>query len=212
MSMKTRSLTALALVSVLLLSACAADPAATGISEPRSTATTGATSTPDASTREADPLDGVTSGEPIDAELASTINAAWREYTHDKAYPMPDGTFVLIKGGEPLPENVKTAIAGVLTPLSAAASEPGKYDDANAAALRDARIAQEEASGRKVTFVTHAWNAMPTGGHAPRWSTDAKTMGFHYNGTSKDEAIAAAQSWVDKSPTVRALVVLDTLQ
>jgi len=37
-------------------------------------------------------------------------------------------------------------------------------------------------------------------------------MGFHYNGTSKDEAIAAAQSWVDKSPTVRALVVLDTLQ
>ena len=59
MPMKTRSLTALALVSVLLLSACAADTAATGTSEPRSPATTGATSTPDASTPEADPLDGV---------------------------------------------------------------------------------------------------------------------------------------------------------
>jgi len=44
----------------------------------------------------------------------------------------------------------------------------------------------------------------------PRWSA-GRYLTNGYNGTSQEEAIATAQEWVDVSPGVRVMLVIDGL-
>lgn len=202
---KTSSLVVLALVSAIALTGCTADAAPP---KPRSDASAPAQPSPPPTPD--DQLEGKASGDPIDAELAATIDQSWLELTDDKAYQMPDGTFVLIKGGEPLPEKVVQAVTAVVKPLAARNYQARDYDQAASEAMFSAQRAQEDVTGRKAAYVVHAWGPKAAGGWEPRWSVGGDTPG--YSGTSKDEAMAVASGWVNQNPNTRMLIVIDTFE
>lgn len=151
-------------------------------------------------------------GDVLEEADASKINSSWGKPTDDRAYQMPSGEYVLLKGGEPLPANVSEAATQQVLPSGTAQGKTSKYNPDVQAAFDNAVKAQEEATGRKIAVVLHAMNSIPeTGGEAPRWSIGSKTGGG-YNGTSREEALAVAQRWVDQSPGTRAMIVVDALQ
>lgn len=158
------------------------------------------------------PVEALEAGDTVPAEDASEINASWGGPMDDKAYQMPDGAYVLIKGGQPLPENVRQQVTSSMTSKSSALHNSSEYDVSASSALREERLAQEAATGRKTTYVTHAMNALPDGTRAARWTTDATISGSgSYDGTSREEAIALAMEWVNKSPETREVIVLNTI-
>ncbi|WP_158297146.1 hypothetical protein [Zhihengliuella sp. ISTPL4] len=110
-----------------------------------------------------------------------------------------------------MPKNVHDAVAGILMEVGRPQLVTSRANNSVAIRFREAEKVQEEAVGRHIVLVIHAMNADPQGGpERPRWSTgDAETDG--YNGTSKAEATAIVQSWVDKSPGTRTMIVLDGL-
>ena|GEM_PF-3839817 len=122
---------------------------------------------------------------------------------------MPNGEWVLIKGGQPLPANVAQAVEAAIIPPFAANYVSSTFDGAKQEAANTARDAQEAATGRKTAIVIHAMNAVGMSGEEPRWSVGDNTAG--YNGYSKDEALAVAQAWIDQSPHTRILIVVDAL-
>lgn len=149
------------------------------------------------------------SGSPISAEDAAKINAAWGRVVDDKAYQMPDGQYVLIKGGEPLPENVNQAVYGSVAPPVSTAFSTHEFDAASQEAMNAAIAVQEAATGRNVVVVIHGMGAAPGGGGTPMWGVAGGNN--DYTGTSREEAIAAAQKWVDQSPNGRMIIVVDAV-
>ncbi|MGH8953692.1 MAG: hypothetical protein ACRDVF_01630 [Microbacterium sp.] len=151
-----------------------------------------------------------TSGAPISAEEAAEINASWGRVVDDRAYQMPDGQFVLIKGGEPLPENVNQAVYGAVAPPTDVAFSTHVFNAANQEAMNAAIEAQEAATGRKAVVVIHGMGASPDGSSGtPMWGVAGGND--DYTGTSKEEALAAAQKWVDQSPSGRMIIVVDAV-
>ncbi|MFJ4044150.1 hypothetical protein ACIPV2_00205 [Microbacterium sp. NPDC089987] len=203
---KTSSLVVLALVSAIALTGCTADAAPP---KPRSDASAPAQPSPPPTPD--DPLEGKVSGDPIDAELASTINQSWSGLADDKAYQMPSGEWVYLKGNEPLPTNVHDAVTGILLEAGRPQLVTSRYDESATIRFNEAQKAQAQALGRHIIIVIHAMNSDPNGGpDHPLWSTGTAQTGG-YSGTSEAEARAVVQSWVDKSPGTRAMVVLDGL-
>lgn len=188
---------AVALAATLGLAACAPEaPATSATSTPAAVESPGPTAEPHA-------------GDILSAEDAQQVNASWGRLTDDKAYPMPSGEWVLIKGNQPLPANVAQAVEAAIIPPFATNYASSTFDGATQKAANDARDAQEAATGRKTAIVIHGMNAVGASGEEPRWSVGGDTAS--YNGTSKDEAFAVAQAWVDQSPHTRILIVVDAL-
>lgn len=147
-------------------------------------------------------------GDPISAEEAAEMNAAYKNAGSDKAYQLPSGEFVVIKGGQPLPPNVVQAVEAAVIPPYSNTYQSSNFDAAKQEAANNAIDAQEAATGREAAIVVHGMSATASGEEA-RWFTGVGTKG--YNGTSREEAIAHAQKWVDVSPNTRYLIVVDAL-
>lgn len=148
-------------------------------------------------------------GDVLSADEAEQINAAWGRMTDDKAYQLPTGEWILIKGNEPLPASVAQAVETAVIPPYSAHYATAEFDAARAKAANAALDAQEAATGRKIILVIHRMNAVNASGEEARWSVAGDTAG--HNGPSKDEAMAMAQKWIDKSPNTRILIVVDAV-
>ena len=183
------------LLTTLGLAACAPEAAAPTATSPV------ASETPD-------PAPEPVAGDVLSPEEAEGINAAWGRLTDDKAYQLPTGEWVLIKGGQPLPANVAQAVEAAIVPPYTASYLSSVFDGAKQEAANAARDAQEAATGRTTAIVIHGMSAVASG-EEPAWFVGGDTPG--YNGPSRDEALDVAQKWIDQAPHTRILIVVDAL-
>lgn len=161
-----------------------------------------------AETASPEPTSEPQAGDTLSAEEAEQVNASWGRAIDDKAYPMPNGEWVLIKGGQPLPANVAQAVEAAIIPPFTANYVSSVFDGAKNEEANTARDTQEAATGRKTAIVIHAMSATSWGEEAV-WAVGGDTAS--YNGPSRDEALAVAQAWIDQSPHTRILIVVDAL-
>lgn len=199
---RTNAVVALFVLSVLALASCAAEPVG---ATPSSVAESVEPSAPPST-----PSPELKAGDILSQDAAEKINASWGRATDDKAYLIPSGEYVLIKGNEPLPEVVSSTVVQTVTPLGVEQGRSSKANPDAQIAFNDSVEEQENATGRKIAIVIYAMNAISHDSEEPRWSMGSG-IGGGYNGTSREEAIAIAQGWVDKSPFTRMMVVIDAL-
>lgn len=204
---KRTAVAALVALTLLVTTACAPEPAEAG---PASTASAPeAVATP---TEAPDPLEGLVSGDAISAEVAAELNASWGTQSDHRGYQLPSGEWVLLKGLEPLPANAYQAVhdavvASIQWPLFRTSDAPST--DAAYALFYAALDQQEALTGRKITLALHTMSADPVRGDVPMWVAGMH-MAQAYDGT-REGAIAHAQEWVDVSPGVRVMLVIDGL-
>jgi len=205
---KRAAASAVVTLTLLALVACAPEPVQAG---PAPAVSASESRTP---TEAPDPLEGLVSGDVIPAEVAAELNASWGKQSDHRGYPMPSGEWVLLKGLEPLPANVHqavhdAAVGSIQWPLFRSSNEEqtrAVHDIFHAAVVQ-----QELLTGRKITYVLHAMSFDQSSMRdVPRWVAGAQ-IGRQYNGTSREEAIAHAQKWVDDSPGARVMLVIDAL-
>jgi len=192
----------LLLVATMSLAACAAtDGSASDAADP------GVTSAP-AETAAAAPARQA--GDIVAAEEADKVNAD-STIGDDKAYPMPDGTFVFVEGDAPAPASVIDAAGrAIMSETSSLLTSSDSQESLYAAfgALDQAIATQRTATGKVIVWVGHLMGGDRNGpGWVPTWSVGgAGPIGPF---ASKEEAVAAAQVWVDEKPEGRLMVVVD---
>ena len=157
-----------------------------------------------------DPTAGLVAGDVVPADVAEKINADPGMYV-DRAYPMPDGTFVFVDGDAPAPAAVLEAAAKAVlaeTGSALAGADSPETFNSGFAALSDALTPQWRATGKTLTYVGQISAGNPSApGWIPIWVIDkAGPVGSY---TSKQEAVAAAQAWVDEEPAKRGLIIVD---
>lgn len=212
-------LTTIALAGIITLASCAPTPTETPaptetpISQPSAQPTTPveteAPAEEPAEEPEA-PATDIQAGETVDAATAEKLNSEWRSAEDDKAYTLPDGSNVVIKGGQPLPEPV---IAAVTDKVAAAGAGQNVSDGiaAGKAAGDAVRALKAETAntGRSGVLITHAMSTSgPDGAQTPTYGVSLPQGGPY---STYEEALAAAQAWVDISPDTRYIVFVDTL-
>lgn len=187
----------IALAASLGLAACAPEPKPSTSSQAAV-----ATETPT-------PAPEPVAGDVLSPEDAEQINSSWGLATDDKAYQLPTGEWVLIKGNEPLPANVAQAVEVTFIEAYVPAFKSSVHNPDAAQTSWDTRIEQEALTGRKTAIALHAMSALPGGGEEPMWVVIAD--GVDHQGQDANAAIALAQQWVDQSSNTRILIVVDAV-
>ncbi|MDQ4214064.1 hypothetical protein [Microbacterium capsulatum] len=159
--------------------------------------------------KSADPVASAKVGDTVNEADAAKINESFRRGNDPKAYHLPSGEWVVVKGTEPLPPKVTEAVTNVITPLGAGIVQSSEVNVPAKNAYRAGIAAQEAATGKSIIVVLHGMSYIGNG-DAPRWMVGVPSP-ERYEGESKEEAIAVAQKWVDSSPTTRVMLVVDAL-
>lgn len=187
-------LLAIPLVTIMLITGCTAPgPNTTEPPTPSPSISAPADPTPTQA-----PEPELTVGEPVDAETAAELNEA---KGNERAYPLPDGTYVVVAKDAPLPEVVQNDVNAKGTSHTqtypAVSVEPG----ANAKSERErARVMGEigQATGKQVVY------GMKISGYTSSTATEMETFYF-FNGAfpspqprynSKADAEAAVNAWL----------------
>ena len=182
-TMKTTALTALVLAAGLALAGCSGTP------DPQETAAV--TQTPGAQTPTSEPeptetappvAEGYTTGQVLTAEPTDLEPS-------QRAFALPDGTFVIVDRYEPLPEVVQAAVqASAEAATTGVAADYDAVDAARTAVIRDVG----GATAKNVVLVSQMLGGTGADGTVDPWT---------YNGAgtswaTKAEAVAAAQAYV----------------
>ncbi len=189
----------------IALAGCTSTPAPTP-----TTAATTATVSPAPSETSAPAASGAV-GDILDPAAAAALNAAVRTAGDDRAYQLPDGTFVLVKYGQPLPESVQAAVEAT---VKQSQTEDFNSPDPEAQGVAMRQVletvkAQGAATAKQYIVVSHLLSYVDaTASWVPAWGL---TEGNYGPQDSYEAAMSLAQKWVDASPQSRGIIYLDTL-
>lgn len=206
-SLKTIALATLVAGAIALSGCTATSTDTTPTPAPTSTSTAAPTETP----APAAPVVDAATGDAIDAQSAEQLNAAARSKADDRAYQLPDSTWVFLRAGDPLPEPVLAAASAAAVAQSAGINDTTNSDTQGAGITRmlAEAEAQAAATGKSFAVVTHLMSRDgATQSWQPAWGVN---QGNSEPFATLAEATAYAQAWVDKSPETRAILVVDTL-
>lgn len=163
--------------------------------------------TPTAAPTPTDPAEGFATGDVVDAATADQINTSWDAYNDDKAYQMADGSYVLIKGGEPVPAEVTADGNASLVELGATTAAMGGFtSQADDAMIVIAAAADEKAIvagkvGAVVLSVGGAWTVL----NAHNVFSSIVEPGWVPG--SRDAAIAVAEAWAAEGAGARTYFI-----
>lgn len=195
----------------ITLAGCTAGPQADPTAAPTSSTSAPATPAP-TSTDDASATGDLSTGDTLDAQAAEKLNAAIRTAGDDRAYQSVDGSWVLLRKGDPLPETIRASIeqnaGAAAAPLGTATELAAR--DAASSELRSTVKAEEQKTGRTIVAVLHILSFDDaSGGYQPTWTVSEPGPVGQFG--SSEEALAAAQSWVDKAPASRSVIVIDAI-
>ncbi|AUG29517.1 MULTISPECIES: hypothetical protein [Microbacterium] len=208
-TLKTIALAAFVAGAITLSGCTSPEPTATAPS-PTPSATSAAQQPTATPTPSIDLPAGVGNGDPIDASAAEQLNAAARAGGQDRAYQLPDGQWVYLAAGQPLPQPVLDAAA------TAAASQADGINSSDSEVQGEAinrMLAevkrQSSATGKGFVIVTRMMSYVDGSGTSePRWAVNKGSGGPF---STRDEAIAYAQTQLGGTPESTSILVIDTI-
>lgn len=191
---KTTTITATLIValSAALISGCT--PAGPEVIRPTAPAPTVSSAVePTAEPTEAPAEAEIVVGGTVDADTAREINRNFKSTT--KAYPLSDGSYVVIDREQPLPEPVKAAVGAKVDAKADSVASNEVYPG-----VTDSIKSEQQTTGRKIIAVLNVSVICPPNfdTRVSAWKT-VTDRGWSECYGSRDAAVAGAQAFVASS-------------